>query len=102
MNDKKSSILISVLEVIILMIKSNLLFSFKEEVKKDTLKYLEVVFLGAISTIFLILALIFFGFGLYEIFKIFMKNYFAFLFVGAIYFLIFCVLLIIIKKHLRG
>ena len=102
MNEKKANIIISILEVVLLMIRSNLLFSFKEEVKKDTAKYLKILFLSFISLIFLILALIFIGFGVYEFLSIYMKNYLAFLIVGGIYFLIFCIFLISIKKYLRG
>jgi len=102
MNEKKANIILSILEVVLLMIRSNLLFSFKEEIKKDTIKYFKILFLGITSLIFLILALIFISFGVYKFLSIYMKSYLAFLIVGGIYFLIFCIFLVSIRKYLRG
>ncbi|GAX87631.1 conserved hypothetical protein [Lebetimonas natsushimae] len=102
MNDKRGNIIISILEVVLLLIRSNLLFSFKEEIKKDTSKYLKILFLGTVGLIFFILFLIFISFGVYEFLKLYMKSYYAFLIIGGIYFFIFLYFIFIIKKHLRG
>lgn len=102
MNDKRGNIIISILEVVLLLIRSNLLFSFKEEIKKDTTKYLNILFLGAISLIFFVLFLIFISFGIYEFLRLFIKSYYAFLIMGGIYFFIFIWLILNIKKRLKG
>jgi hypothetical protein len=102
MNDKRSNIIVSILEVVLLLIRSNLLFSFKEEIKKDTVQYLNAVFIGIIGLIFFILSLIFISFGIYEFLKLFMKSYYAFLIIGGFYFFVFLCLIFIIKKRLKG